>query len=60
MKNAWNLSGLTSADMTSLFLSPSKELLEDLGLQLSLDTRQKLFGAIPDTYREEAQDSFLR
>lgn len=49
------LSGLTSADMTSLFLSPSKELLEDLGLHHSLDTRQKLFGAIPDTYRDEAQ-----
>ncbi|WP_368654127.1 helix-turn-helix transcriptional regulator [Ornithinibacillus sp. 4-3] len=50
------LSGLNIDDMKSLFLFPSEELLEDLGLNNQLlDTRQKLLAAIPDTYRGEAQ-----
>ncbi len=55
------LSGLTRGDMNSLFLFPSGELLEDLGLnQQTLDTRQKLLAAIPDPYREEAQAMWER
>lgn len=50
------LSGLNIDDMKSLFLFPSGELLEDLGLNNQpLDTRQKLLAAIPDPYRDEAQ-----
>ncbi|CAG9623229.1 helix-turn-helix transcriptional regulator [Sutcliffiella rhizosphaerae] len=48
------LSGLTKDEMTSLFLMPSDELLEDLGLDV-LDVRQKLLAAIPNLYRNEAE-----
>ncbi|MEI3612733.1 helix-turn-helix transcriptional regulator [Pseudogracilibacillus sp. SO30301A] len=55
------LSGLNIDDMKSLFLFPSGELLEDLGLNNQLlDTRQKLLAAIPDTYRNEAQAMWER
>lgn len=55
------LSGLNRGDMKSLFLFPSNELLEDLGLNhQALDTRHKLLAAIPDPYREEAQAMWER
>lgn len=55
------LSGLTIDDMKSLFLIPSGELLEDLGLNnQTLDTRQKLLASIPTTFREEAQAMWER
>lgn len=50
------LSGLNIDDIKSLFLFPSGNLLEDLGLNIqALDTRQKLLAAIPGTFRDEAQ-----
>ncbi|WP_221568754.1 YafY family protein [Alkalihalobacillus sp. TS-13] len=55
------LSGLTIEDMKSLFLFPSEELLNDLGLNTqSLDTRQKLLASIPVNYRAEAQAMWER
>lgn len=55
------LNGLNIDDMKSLFLFPSAELLEDLGLNnLLLDTREKLLAAIPDIYRDEAQAMWER
>lgn len=50
------LSGLTVDDMKALFLFPSWELLDDLGLNRhTLDARQKLLASLPDSYRDEAQ-----
>lgn len=55
------LSGLHIDDMKSLFLFPSGKLLENLGLNSqALDTREKLFAAIPNTYRNEAQTMWER
>lgn len=43
------LSGFNMDDMKSLFLFPSEKLLEDLGVtSQALETREKLFAAIPD------------
>lgn len=50
------LSGLTIDEIKSLFLAPSSELLNDLGLEKgAIDARQKLLAAIPGTFRDEAQ-----
>ncbi|MBO0996000.1 helix-turn-helix transcriptional regulator [Bacillus sp. SD088] len=56
-----HLSGLNTGDIKSLFLFPSGELLKDLGFNnQTLDTRQKLFASIPETFQEEAQVSWER
>lgn len=55
------LSGLSLDDMKSLFLFPSEELLEDLGLNNTpLDTRHKLVEAVPAAYRDEVQAMWER
>src|SRR5690606_34191011 len=49
-------SGLNKTDMNALFVFPSEDLLDDLGLnQQGIDTRQKLLSAVPVAYRKEAQ-----
>ncbi|MCG7344727.1 YafY family transcriptional regulator [Sporosarcina sp. ACRSL] len=55
------LSGLNKDDIKTLFLFPSRKLLEDIGLNSqALDTRQKLLAAIPGTFRDEAQAMWER
>ncbi|WP_409276115.1 helix-turn-helix transcriptional regulator [Neobacillus sp. SCS-31] len=55
------LSGLNTDDIKTLFLFPSRKLLEDLGLNSqAIDTRQKLLAAIPGTFRDEAQAMWER
>lgn len=50
------LSGLTIDEIKSLFLAPSSELLNELGLEKgSIDARQKLLAVIPSAFRDEAQ-----
>ncbi|MFC0189882.1 helix-turn-helix transcriptional regulator [Fictibacillus aquaticus] len=49
------LSGLNKEDIRSLFIFPSKTLLEDLGLGTGLDTREKLLSSLAGPYQEEAQ-----
>jgi predicted DNA-binding transcriptional regulator YafY len=50
------LSGLNKEDIRSLFVFPSKTLLEDLGLGTGLDTREKLLSALTGPFQEEAQN----
>lgn len=50
------LSGMKKEDIQTLFIFPSGEQLNDLGLNpQSLDTREKLLASIPEGYRDEAQ-----
>lgn len=56
-----NLTGLKEAEIRALFVSPSAQLLEDLGLtHTSEEARNKLMASLPSTYRENANDVWNR
>ncbi|MGP4040137.1 helix-turn-helix transcriptional regulator [Gracilibacillus sp. D59] len=49
------LSTLTLEDMKALFVFPSTELLQDLGLTDSIDPRHKLLASLPIHYQADAR-----
>ncbi len=49
------LSTLTLEDMKALFVFPSKELLQDLGLSDSIDPRHRLLASLPVNHQADAQ-----
>ncbi|MCA1060136.1 YafY family transcriptional regulator [Rossellomorea aquimaris] len=56
-----DLTGLKEAEIRALFLSPSVQLLDDLGLtRTTEEARNKLIASLPSTYRENAQDVWNR
>ncbi|MCM3239475.1 YafY family transcriptional regulator [Heyndrickxia oleronia] len=56
-----NLTGLKEAEIRALFLSPSYQFLEDLGLhRTSEEARNKLLASLPESYRKNAQDIWNR
>ncbi|GAE31394.1 helix-turn-helix transcriptional regulator [Halalkalibacter hemicellulosilyticus] len=56
-----NLTGLKEAEIHALLVSPSIQLLDDLGLTgTSEDARIKLIAALPDKYREHAKEVWNR
>ena len=56
-----NLTGLKEAEIRALFLSPSHQFLEDLGLhRTSEEARNKLLASLPESYRKNAKDIWNR
>ena len=56
-----NLTGLKESEIRTLFVSPSEQLLDDLGLsRTSEDARNKLIASLPPAYRENAKDVWNR
>lgn len=56
-----NLTGLKESEIRALFVSPSGQLLEDLGLaRTAEDAKNKLLAAIPAAYRHNAEDIWNR
>ncbi|WP_245807736.1 helix-turn-helix transcriptional regulator [Halobacillus massiliensis] len=56
-----NLTGLKEEEIRSLFLSPSEQLLEDLGLTRTFENaRNKLAASVPSLYRESAKSIWER
>lgn len=56
-----NLTGLKSTELKSLFLSPSVQLLKDLGIAKDWsDAREKLLASIPASFHQEAHDVWDR
>lgn len=56
-----NLTGLKESEIRALFVSPSTQLLEDLGLaRTSEEVRNKLIASLPSIYRENAKDVWNR
>ncbi|MEH7356614.1 YafY family protein [Neobacillus drentensis] len=56
-----NLTGLKESEIRTLFVSPSEQLLDDLGLsRTSEEARNKLIASLPSTYRENAKDFWNR
>ncbi|WP_338752704.1 YafY family protein [Bacillus sp. FJAT-52991] len=56
-----NLTGLKEAEIRALFVSPSAQLLEDLGLaHTSEEARNKLMASLPSIYREHVNDVWNR
>jgi predicted DNA-binding transcriptional regulator YafY len=56
-----NLTGLKESEIRALFVSPSAQLLDDLGLTLtSEEAWNKLIAALPSIYRENAKDVWNR
>ncbi|ASB90977.1 putative HTH-type transcriptional regulator YobV [Bacillus sonorensis] len=55
------LTGLKEQEIRSLFISPSLQLLEDLGLaRSSREARHKLIASLPPLYREQAKEVWSR
>ncbi|MDU0073220.1 MULTISPECIES: helix-turn-helix transcriptional regulator [Bacillus] len=55
------LTGLKEQEIRSLFISPSTQLLEDLGLaRPSREARTKLMASLPPAYREQAKEVWRR
>ncbi|HEU5140819.1 MAG TPA: YafY family protein [Bacillales bacterium] len=56
-----NLTGLKESEIKALFVSPSGQLLEDLGLtRTAEDARAKLLAALPEVYRHNAANVWNR
>lgn len=56
-----NLTGLKESEIRTLFVSPSEQLLDDLGLsRTSEEARNKLIASLPSAYRENAKDFWNR
>ncbi|MBM7553237.1 helix-turn-helix transcriptional regulator [Thalassobacillus pellis] len=56
-----NLTGLKESEIRSLFISPSSQLLDDLGLaRPSEEARNKLMAAIPSEYHKNVKDIWNR
>ncbi len=56
-----DLTGLKESEIRALFVSPSSQLLEDLGMtRTSDDARNKLVASLPSIYRENAKDVWNR
>ncbi|TCS93845.1 helix-turn-helix transcriptional regulator [Hazenella coriacea] len=56
-----NLTGLKEPEIRTLFVSPSVQLLDDLGLaQTSKEARTKLIASLPSIYRENAKEVWSR
>lgn len=56
-----NLTGLKEAELKALFVSPSSQLLDDLGLSGTIENaRNKLLASVPDHYRENVKDVWHR
>lgn len=56
-----NLTGLKESEIRALFVSPSTQLLDDLGLtHTSEEARNKLMASLPSIYRENAKDVWNR
>ncbi|WHY77140.1 YafY family protein [Neobacillus sp. WH10] len=56
-----NLTGLKESEIRTLFVSPSEQLLDDLGLsRTSEEARNKLIASLPAAYRENAKDFWNR
>ncbi|HEX7064569.1 MAG TPA: YafY family protein, partial [Bacillales bacterium] len=56
-----NLTGLKESEIQALFVAPSGQLLEDLGLtRTAEDARNKLLAALPSLYRHNAEEVWNR
>lgn len=56
-----NLTGLKESELRALLVSPSEQLLNDLGLsQIAEDARNKLLAALPSADREGAKEVWQR
>ncbi|HET7627842.1 MAG TPA: YafY family protein, partial [Bacillales bacterium] len=56
-----NLTGLKESEIRALFVSPSAQLLEDLGFtKVSEAARNKLIASLPSSFRENAKDVWNR
>ncbi|WP_078578152.1 helix-turn-helix transcriptional regulator [Salipaludibacillus agaradhaerens] len=56
-----NLTGLKESEIQALFVSPSDQLLDDLGLtRPSEEARNKVISSIPAIYREKAKEVWNR
>ncbi|MGM0840381.1 MAG: helix-turn-helix transcriptional regulator [Bacillota bacterium] len=56
-----DLTGLKESEIRALFVSPSSQLLDDLGLtRTSEEARNKLIASLPSIYRENAKDVWNR
>ncbi|WP_173916786.1 YafY family protein [Halobacillus sp. Marseille-Q1614] len=56
-----NLTGLKESEIRALFVSPSEQLLEDLGLaRTSEEARNKLAASLPSIYRSNAKSVWDR
>ncbi len=56
-----NLTGLKESEIRALFVSPSAQLLDDLGwTRTSEEARNKLVASLPSIYRENAKDVWNR
>ncbi|MFC4619821.1 helix-turn-helix transcriptional regulator [Camelliibacillus cellulosilyticus] len=55
------LTGLKASEIRALFVLPSEQLLEDLGLiRTSEEARHKLIASLPSIYREQAKEVWHR
>ncbi|MFZ4452445.1 helix-turn-helix transcriptional regulator [Salibacterium aidingense] len=56
-----NLTGLKEPEIRALFVPPSTQLLDDLGLaRISEEARNKLIASLPSIYRENAKEVWNR
>ncbi|MFD2042914.1 helix-turn-helix transcriptional regulator [Ornithinibacillus salinisoli] len=56
-----DLTGLKGSEIRALFVSPSTQLLDDLGMtRTSEEARNKLIASLPSIYRENAKDVWHR
>ncbi|GAB2571357.1 helix-turn-helix transcriptional regulator [Gracilibacillus alcaliphilus] len=56
-----NLTGLKESEIRTLFIHPSTQLLDDLGLtRTSEEARNKLIASLPAVYRDNAQNVWNR
>ncbi|MGE8206837.1 helix-turn-helix transcriptional regulator [Heyndrickxia sp. NPDC080065] len=56
-----NLTGLKESEIRTLLVSPSTQLLDDLGMtSTSEEARNKLIASLPSIYRENAKDVWNR
>ncbi|WP_174615299.1 helix-turn-helix transcriptional regulator [Virgibacillus ihumii] len=56
-----NLTGLKESEIRTLFVSPSTQLLDDLGMtHTSEEARNKLIASLPANYRKNAKDVWNR
>lgn len=56
-----NLTGLKESEIRALFVSPSEQLIGDLGLSSTFEeARNKLIASLPSVYQENAKDVWKR
>ncbi|BDH61663.1 transcriptional regulator [Lysinibacillus sp. PLM2] len=56
-----NLTGLKESEIRALFVSPSQQLIEDLGLSRTFEeARNKLIASLPYSYQENAKNVWNR